>query len=156
GAHSEGPVGLLPNPTRYVVRLKRGRAHYDPAYEVVAIDGKRQRVISHGNLSKAEAEYYAREAAQLRSYTEQLARRNPLPVDEWDVDDEDEAFALGTQQARALGRSAREHRARLKYYTGSYYSRQRDKVVSFIRPIAAHSAAEAKAQVKAMVTNEKP
>ena len=79
---------------------------------------------------------------------------NP-PLTEWDTD-EDEAFALGDKAARMLGHSRREARKGLKLYKGGYYSKLKDRHVEFIMPIEAHSAAEAKAQVKAMVTNEKP
>jgi len=87
-----------------------------------------------------------------RSEVRGQKKQNPA-LDEWD---ETEAFELGTKQARALGRSERERRQGLKLYKGGYYSKLKDKHVEFIQPVEAHSAAEAKAQVKAMVTNEKP
>jgi len=81
---------------------------------------------------------------------------NPTYYYDEDFDDTlDEGAELGSRMARALGHTERERRARPRPFLVSYYSPTRDKRVEFMRPIIAHSAAEAKRQAKAMVTNEK-
>lgn len=82
-------------------------------------------------------------------------RRNPLPVDEWDDIDEEEAFELGGRARAAADKAVRERlKARTRYWQVSYYSPMRGRRVEFIRPIAADKASDAKAEAKAMVTNE--
>lgn len=83
-------------------------------------------------------------------------RRNASPVNEWDFDDDDlnESARLGSQQARALGHSEREHRQAPKLFTITWYSPLRGKRTGFMRPIEAHNMTDAKRQAKAMITND--
>lgn len=83
---------------------------------------------------------------------------NPAPpLNEWDFDDaadEEEAFSLGSKAARTLGHARRAHRTAARFFFVTWYSPLRGKRTGFVRPIEAHSAADAKRQAKAMITND--
>lgn len=150
GAHIEGPVGRLPNP-----QLKAGDVF-------LASDNSRScrscgKKIKRGTLlavSGSRAPFdpyhlacYKREEARAEK---ELRERNPQ-FDYDDLDIEGEGFELGTKQARALGRGAREHREAVKRFEVSWYAPGRRRRVSGPRAIEALSKAAAIAEARARI-----
>ena len=175
----DGPVGRLPNPKRraaWIVRLQtakgklleyRVRAHDSTAARARARDfarpqyGKGTKVISvapepRQDLLEDTEDRPGRHQRGYHSLPHRQKGRLPNPsFSDIDIDDVwEDAMKLGTQEARALGRSEREHRQRVKRYHVTWYSPKRGKRTGFVAPIEAHTANDAKRQAKAMVTND--
>lgn len=144
-----GPVGRLPNPKTFrLTDAEKTKAFQRYAkrhgYFVNTV-----RTITRLRKEAIAEWLHAKKDDRLTAY-----KKNPLPVDEWNIDD-DEAFALGRSAARMIGRTERDRKARPRFWHVTYYSPMRGKQVGFIRPIEAHSATDARKQAKAMVTNDK-